>query len=64
MLYETAIMNFSKLTKFLHFFDNKVGTEREVSNTDLNQYYVVCFELTPSDMNKTRKWFLRNRGGG
>jgi len=54
-MYETAIMTYDQMAKFIASFDEKVGVDREVNKVDLNQYYVFCVDLeTPEEIQMCR----------
>ncbi len=53
--YETAVMPIAEINKFTTLFDKKVGTDREVSLTGPFAGFVLCMELTHSEVNKCRQ---------
>ena len=43
-IYETKVMNEDHAIRFVNAFDNYIGTEREINQTD-DGYYIVCGDL-------------------
>ena len=58
MEYETQLMDLKEFEEFNEFFDAEIGTDYEVNEdpAGTNKVYCVCFELTPSEVNKLRKF--------
>ena len=54
--YETNVMNGKQCTKFLNFIDTYVGLDREKTEIDFDQYYVVVFEATQHEIDLCRMY--------
>ena len=55
-IYETQVMDNKKIRKFINWFDKEIGTENERNEDDVNTSYVVCFDLTYSEVQKCRDY--------
>ena len=55
-IYETQVMNNSKVRKFIKWFDKEIGTEHERNEDDESTSYVVCFDLTMSEVKQCREY--------
>ena len=67
LMYETQEMSISKGRSFVQWFDEQVGTDRQVSGSELardeagnGMVYCMCFELTHEEVDMIRNWENRN----
>jgi hypothetical protein len=51
---ETRTMTRMQLNAFLAWYDRAIGTEREVNNVGIDEYYVVCFEVDLAEVMKVK----------
>jgi len=52
-MYETQVMTHPKCRKFMAIFDEKIGTEYEISpcsSGEIGRYYITCFDVTPKQV--------------
>jgi len=54
-MYETTVMSHQSMAQFTRMFDNEIGTEREVTQHELNHYSVLCLELEGNEVGVCRK---------
>ncbi|NPA64478.1 MAG: hypothetical protein GXO16_05845 [Epsilonproteobacteria bacterium] len=53
---ETDLMTREEMAEFVRWFDENIGTEREVNEDEPGRFYVVVFELTPAEEKKVLKF--------
>ena len=56
----------AEIKKFEEWFDRIVGTDyerNESASGEPDQYYLMCFEMTPKEVEKMRAYELRFREG-
>lgn len=55
-IYETQVMSNGKVRKFQNWFDKEIGTEIEKNEDDESTSYLVCFDLTISEVKQCREF--------
>ena len=59
-IFETGTLTEKERGDFLEWFDDKIGTEWDVTqHDDVNNYTITCFELTSKDVSAI-KGYLNN----
>jgi len=59
--YETPCGDWSVIDRLTRWFDKEIGTEYEINTCEeFGKYYVVFFEVYPSEFKKMEKWFEEN----
>lgn len=62
-IYETdGDYSHEQITRVEQWFDRNIGTDTDINNCD-DTYYLMCYDMTPSEVTKATAFELRFREG-
>ena len=55
-IYETALLTYTEFQAFKKWLDKEIGTEYDTNQEDVNEYYLVIFDLTHGEVDIIRDY--------
>ena len=55
-IYETELLSYKEFQAFKKWLDKEIGTEYDTNQEDVNEYYIVIFDLVDDEVTMIRDY--------